>query len=65
MLDYHSSVPDAAQTAARNGVGTLVLTHLVPAPAPGTEQEWLDQAAAHFDGAVILAADLLTVEAGS
>ena len=62
VLDYHSSVPDAAQTASRNGVGTLVLTHLVPAPAPGTEQEWLDQAESHFDGKVILATDLLAVD---
>ena len=44
VLDYHSSVAQAAQTASRNGVDTLLLTHLVPAPAPGTEQEWLDQA---------------------
>jgi ribonuclease Z len=62
VLDYHSSVPDAAQTADRAGVGTLVLTHLVPAPAPGTEQEWIDQAAAHFHGDVVLAVDLLTLE---
>ncbi len=62
VLDYHSSVPDAARTAARSGVRTLVLTHLVPAPAPGAEQEWLDQAAAHFDGDVVLATDLLTLE---
>jgi ribonuclease Z len=62
VLDYHSSVPDAAQTAARGGVGTLVLTHLVPTPAPGTEQEWMDQATAHFDGTVILARDLTTVD---
>ena len=40
ILDYHSSIEDAAATAARAGVGTLVLTHLVPAPAPGTEPEW-------------------------
>jgi ribonuclease Z len=63
VLGYHSSVPDAAQTAARNGVRTLVLTHLVPAPAPGTEHEWIDQAAAHFDGEVVVARDLLTVDA--
>ncbi len=62
VLDYHSSVPDAAQTAARNGVHTLVLTHLVPAPRQGTEQEWLDQATAHFEGEVILATDLLTLD---
>jgi ribonuclease Z len=43
-------------------VGTLLLTHLVPAPAPGTEQEWLDQAAAHFSGEVVLATDLLSLE---
>jgi ribonuclease Z len=62
VLDYHSSIVDAAQTAARNGVGTLVLTHLVPAPATGTEQEWIGQAAAHFDGEVILASDLTTID---
>jgi ribonuclease Z len=62
VLDYHSSVSDAAQTAARNGVRTLVLTHLVPAPAPGTEQEWIDQATAHFTGDVVVATDLLTLD---
>jgi ribonuclease Z len=62
VLDYHSSVPEAAETAARAGVRTLVLTHLVPAPAPGTEQEWLDQASARFTGEVVLAADLLTLD---
>jgi ribonuclease Z len=63
VLDYHSSVEDAAATASRAGVRTLVLTHLVPAPAPGTEQEWLDRAHAHFDGEVVLATDLSTIEA--
>jgi ribonuclease Z len=62
VLDYHSSVADAAQTAARAGVGTLVLTHLVPPPAPGTEHEWIDQAQAHFNGSVILATDLLALD---
>jgi ribonuclease Z len=62
VLDYHSSVPDAAETAARGGVRTLVLTHLVPAPAPGTEPEWLDQARARFSGRVELAVDLLTLD---
>lgn len=62
VLDYHSSVEDAARTAARGGVGTLVLTHLVPAPLPGTEQDWLDLAAVHFHGEVVLATDLATIE---
>ena len=30
--------------------------------APGTEQEWLDQAATNFKGEVLLASDLLTTE---
>jgi ribonuclease Z len=61
IIDYHSSVPDAAATAERAGVETLVLTHLVPAPPPGTEQEWLDQASSKFGGVVVLASDLLTI----
>jgi len=63
VLDYHSSVSDAARTAARAGVRTLVLTHPVPPPAPGTEPDWIAEAAAHFDGEVILAHDLLEVTA--
>jgi len=62
VLDYHSSVPDAARTAARNGVGTLVLTHLVPAPGPGTEHEWIEQAAGEFGGKIVLAQDLASVD---
>lgn len=62
VLDYHSSVIDAAATAARNGVVTLVLTHLVPAPAPGTESEWLQQASTSFDGRTLLGSDLLTID---
>jgi len=62
VLDYHSSVEDAARTAARNGVGTLVLTHLVPAPPPGGDDEWATLARAHFDGTVVVAHDLLTLE---
>ena len=62
VLDYHSSVADAAQTAARNGVRTLVLNHLVPPPVPGAEQEWLNLATDHFDGEVVLAHDLLSLD---
>jgi ribonuclease Z len=63
ILDYHSSVAEAAQTAKRGGVRTLVLTHPVPAPFPGTEQEWIDEAAEHYDGEIVLAEDLTTINA--
>ncbi len=62
VLDYHSSVEDAARTAARNGVATLLMTHLVPAPAPGTEDEWVELAATHYGGKVTVASDLLTLD---
>ncbi len=61
ILDYHSSVEDAARTAAAAGVGTLVLNHCVPTPVPGTEHEWIDEAAAHFDGTILMSHDLLEV----
>jgi ribonuclease Z len=62
ILDYHSSVEDAAMTAQRAGVSTLVLTHYVPALVPGTEGEWRAVAARHFDGRIELGDDLHHVE---
>ncbi len=61
ILDYHSDVEQAAQTAARTGAQRLVLTHLVPAPTPDQYPEWIELAAAHFDGEVIIGDDLTTV----
>ncbi len=62
ILDYHSTVTQAAETAARNGVGTLVLTHYVPAPQVGSEEEWCQIAATHFSGPVVVGPDLTSVE---
>ncbi len=62
ILDYHSSVEQAGATAARAGVGTLVLTHYVPPLLPGQEDQWRALAATEFDGRVELGDDLLRVE---
>jgi ribonuclease Z len=62
ILDYHSSIEDAAATAQRAAVTTLVLTHLVPAPWPGTEHEWIDEAHVIYQGEVVLATDLYELE---
>ena len=62
VCDYHSSVVDAARTAQRAGVERLVLTHMVPAPAPDAVGEWIDLAAAHFDGEVLAPSDLDAVD---
>ncbi|QYG94904.1 ribonuclease Z [Iamia sp. SCSIO 61187] len=62
ILDYHSSVEQAAATAQRAGVDTLVLTHYVPAFPPGGGDDWRALAAAHFHGRIELGDDLHRVE---
>lgn len=62
ICDYHSSVQEAAATAARAGVGTLVMTHYVPALVPGQEEQWRALAASEFGGRIELGDDLLRVE---
>jgi ribonuclease Z len=62
VCDYHSSVQEAAATAARAGVDTLVMTHYVPAIAPGQEEQWRALAATEFGGRIELGDDLHRVE---
>ncbi|CPR10667.1 ribonuclease Z [Mycobacterium bohemicum DSM 44277] len=62
ICDYHSSVQEAAATAARAGVGTLVMTHYVPAPVLGQEDQWRALAASEFGGRIELGDDLHRVE---
>jgi ribonuclease Z len=62
ILDYHSTVEQAGQTARRCNVGTLLLTHFVPAIQPGQEDEWRALAAKHFDGEIVVGPDLTFVE---
>ena len=61
ILDYHSTVEQAGQTAARAGVKKLVLTHFVPALQPGQEDEWRAMAAQHFAGEIVVGPDLTAV----
>lgn len=62
ILDYHSTVQQAGQTAARARVKHLVLTHYVPTMQPGSEDDWRAIAAAEFGGPIILGPDLTSVE---
>lgn len=64
ILDYHSSVEQAAATAQRAGVDTLVLTHYVPPLVPGQEDQWRAQAATEFSGQIELGNDLHRVTVG-
>jgi len=65
-LDYHSSPEEAAQTAARGGLGTLVLTHYVP-PIPTGDRgdDWRALTTDHFTGVVELGDDLHRIEIGA
>ena len=62
VLDYHSTIEQAAQTAARGGVRVFVPTHFIPGLAPGTEEQWRQLAAAHFDGDIVVGDDLTVVD---
>ncbi|QNI07792.1 ribonuclease Z [Mycobacterium kubicae] len=62
VCDYHSSVQEAAATAQRAGVSTLILTHYVPPLAPGQEEQWRALAATEFSGQIALGDDLLRVQ---
>jgi ribonuclease Z len=61
-IDYHSTTFQTGETAARGSVGTVVLTHMVPGPFPGTEHEWVAEVNEAYDGPVVIAEDLMTLE---
>ena len=61
-VDYHSTVVQAAETAARNRVKTIVFTHFVPGLPPGAEDDWRAIAAQHFDGTIVIGADLTSIQ---
>ena len=62
VLDYHSSPEEAAQTAQRAAMDTLVLTHYMPAFPSGGGEDWRARTAEHFDGTIELGDDLHRVE---
>lgn len=64
VIDYHSDVRQAGETASRCGVRTLVLNHFVPAPPLGREDEWAADAKAAFDGEILVSHDLMTIGTG-
>jgi ribonuclease Z len=64
IVTYHSTIEQAAQTAARAGVRIFLPTHFLPAIAPGDEDAWRRRAAAHFRGEIVIGGDLTTVTVG-
>ena len=58
LKSYHTSAEEAGQLAAKAGVKTLVLTHLIPANAAETFRE---RAAKHFKGEIVVGRDLTRI----
>ncbi len=63
ILDYHADTRLLGRLAGDANVGTLVLTHLLPAPeTPAEEQKFVnDVRAGGFEGRLIVAKDLDTI----
>jgi ribonuclease BN (tRNA processing enzyme) len=60
MRRNHTMVEDLRGIAQRAGVGTLVLSHLVPHDLP--DEEWLAALGDEFTGEVIVGADLMSID---
>ncbi|HSB85694.1 MAG TPA: MBL fold metallo-hydrolase, partial [Ilumatobacteraceae bacterium] len=58
LTESHTSPEDAGGIAARAGVKTLILSHLVPGDSEIAEEKWEARARAEFDGDVVCGVDL-------
>ncbi len=58
LAGAHSSPEQAGDIATRAGVGTLVLSHIVPGDGDPTDEEWEARVRPHFDGDVVCGVDL-------
>lgn len=60
---YHADTAEIGPLAARSGVETLVLTHLIPAPANASQVQGFvdDVRAGGYEGTLIVAEDLTSV----
>lgn len=62
IIETHTPTEDAGRMAAEAGVGTLVLTHLLPGALMDVPDEtYLEGIRQHFDGEVIIGEDLMVV----
>ncbi len=64
ILDYHADTKLIGRQAAELGIGTLMLTHLIPEPTTVDERQAFvdDIRSGGFEGELIVADDLTTVE---
>jgi ribonuclease BN (tRNA processing enzyme) len=58
LASSHSTPEQVGDVASRAGVGTLVLSHLVPGDGEVTEAEWEARVRPHFAGEIVCGVDL-------
>ncbi|MBV8618636.1 MAG: MBL fold metallo-hydrolase [Curvibacter sp.] len=61
LLQGHSTAADAGRVAARAGVRTLVLSHLLPGNEGIPDAEWIGEARRHFKGRILVGRDRMVV----
>lgn len=62
IVETHTNTEDAGRMASQAGVGTLVLTHLVPGTiTDNSDALFLEGARKHFDGDIIVGRDLMVI----
>lgn len=60
LLASHTSTEDVGRIAADAGVGTLILSHLIPGDDPSiSDEQWAEGARQHFRGRVVVGKDLM------
>ncbi|MBX3284419.1 MAG: MBL fold metallo-hydrolase [Acidimicrobiales bacterium] len=61
LVDDHTDAPDVGRTATAAGVDTLVLYHLIPGNPAITDDRWVDLVRPTYDGAIVVARDLMVI----
>ncbi|MGE8319430.1 MAG: MBL fold metallo-hydrolase [Comamonas sp.] len=61
LLKGHTTAEDAGRIAAKAGVKTLVLSHLLPGDEPVEDEVWKTEAGRHFHGEIIVGRDRMVL----
>ena len=61
LIGGHSDASEAGRIAAEAGVGTLVLSHLLPGDMNIPDEVWIAEARRHFSGNIIVGRDKLVL----
>lgn len=61
LLNGHTSAEDAGRVAAKAGVKTLVLSHLLPGDDFVDDRVWIAEAAKHFGGEIVVGKDKMVL----